>query len=196
MRCAKRRFAVRLPPDLKPDKRAALIQIDTRFVNTAPDGKAFNRAAAASAVLEKVMPRCRSRSRPSRSMAAPSSRPSSNRPVRPKPFGSTSCRPKRPQTHGAVERCNGAWRDAFDQNYERLVPSMRLSILDNFQHLYDHPQAPRRPRRTNPGRLPQSAPSNRCPRHLICADPLIPDRGLSFSPGKPMIRDGRLRHGD
>ena len=26
--------------------------------------------------------------------------------------------------------------------------------------------------------------------------PLFPDRGLSFSPGKPMIRDGRLRHGD
>jgi hypothetical protein len=26
--------------------------------------------------------------------------------------------------------------------------------------------------------------------------PLIPDRGLSPSPGKPMTRHGRLRHGD
>ena len=73
---------------------------------------------------------------------------------------------------------------------------MRLSILDHFQHLYDHPQAPRRPRRTNPGRLPQSAPSNRCPVISYVLIPLIPDRGLSFSPGKPMIRNGRLRHGD
>ena len=40
--------------------------------------------------------------------------------------------------------------------YELLRPnghrSMAPSILDNFQHLYDRPQAPRRPRRTNPGR--------------------------------------------
>ena len=34
---AKRRFAVRLPRDLKPDKPGGLIQIDTLFVNIAPD---------------------------------------------------------------------------------------------------------------------------------------------------------------
>jgi hypothetical protein len=62
--------------------------------------------------------------------------------------------------------------------------SMAPSILDNFQHLYDHPQAPRRPRRTNPGRLPQSAPSNRCPRHLICADPADPGPALVVFPRK------------
>jgi hypothetical protein len=58
------------------------------------------------------------------------------------------------------------------------------------------PRAPRRPRRTNPGRLPQSAPSNRCPVISDVLIPLIPDRGLSSSPGKPMTRHGRLRHGD
>jgi len=71
---AKRRFAMRLPRDLKPNKPGGLIQIDTLFVNIAPDkaikhctaycpvakwtvGKAFNRAtaAAASAFLDKML---------------------------------------------------------------------------------------------------------------------------------------------
>jgi hypothetical protein len=71
---ARRRYAVRLPRDLKADRPGSLVQIDTVFVNIAPDkaikhftaydpvakwtvGKAFNRAtaAAASSFLDKVI---------------------------------------------------------------------------------------------------------------------------------------------
>ena len=65
---AKRRFALRLPRDVRADRPGSLVQLDTVFVNVAPDkaikhftaydpvakwtvAKAFNRATAASAAI-------------------------------------------------------------------------------------------------------------------------------------------------
>jgi hypothetical protein len=65
---------------------------------------------------------------------------------------------------------------------------MAPSILDNCQHLYDRPQAPRRPRRTNPAGYHKARPAIDAPVISYVLIPLIPDRRLSFSPGKPMTR--------
>jgi hypothetical protein len=60
---------------------------------------------------------------------------------------------------------------------------MAPSILDNFQHLYDRPflagQTPAGDHKTRP--------AIDAPVISYVLIPLIPDRRLSFSPGKPMV---------
>ena len=155
---AKRRFAQRLPRDLKPDKPGGLIQLDTLFVNLAPDkaikhftaycpvakwtvGKAFNRATAASAssFLDKVLA----------DMPFPVEAIQVDGGSEFKAEFETACQakgirlyelpPKRPQINGAVERCNGSWRYEFYACYDlpRSVEALN-PILDSFQHLYNH----------------------------------------------------------
>lgn len=185
---AKRRFAMRLPRDLKPDKPGGLIQIDTLFVNIAPDkavkhftaycpvakwtvGKAFNRAtaAAASAFLDKVIA----------DMPFPIEAIQVDGGSEFKAEFELACQhkgirlyelpPKRPQINGAVERCNGAWRYEFYQTYDlpRSVEALN-PILDSFQHLYNH----HRPHGALAGRSPaqylsyrrdnETSPSHMC----------------------------------
>lgn len=153
----KRRFATRLPRDLKPDKPGGLIQIDTLFVNLAPDkaikhfnaycpvakwtvGKAFNRAtaAAAAAFLDKVI----------KDMPFPVEAIQVDGGSEFKADFEAACQakgirlyelpPKRPQINGAVERCNGAWRYEFYACYD-LPSSVEAinPIIDAFQNIYN-----------------------------------------------------------
>lgn len=153
-----RRFAKRLPKDRKATATGDLIQLDTVYIQLAPEkpvkhftaydpvakwtvGQAFNRATARSAslFLDKVM----------RDM-----------PVAPKAIqvdgGSEfmaefeeACEkhgitlyvlpPKSPKLNGAVERCNGAWRYEFYETYDLPGNVEALNpIIDSFQHLYNH----------------------------------------------------------
>lgn len=154
----KRRFALRLPKDLKATEPGHIVQLDTVFISLAPGksikhftaydpaakwtvGQAFNQATAAAAArfLDKVI----------RDM-----------PVAPKAIqvdgGSefmaefeAACQakgitlfvlpPKSPKLNGAVERCNGAWRYEFYETYDLPQTVEALNpILDSFQHLYNY----------------------------------------------------------
>lgn len=154
----KRRFASRLPKNLKSEATGDLIQLDTVFITLAPGkpikhftaydpiakwtvGQAYRQATARSAslFLDKVL----------RDM-----------PVKPKAIqvdgGSEfmaefeeACEkrgitlyvlpPKSPKLNGAVERCNGAWRYEFYETYDLPDSIDHLNpIIDSYQHLYNH----------------------------------------------------------
>lgn len=155
---AKRRFAVRLPRDLKPDKPGGLIQIDTLFVNIAPDkaikhftaycpvakwtvGKAFNRATAAAATsfLDKVIADMPFAIEAIQVDGGSEFKAEFEQACQTKGLRLYELPPKRPQINGAVERCNGAWRYEFYASYDlpRSVEALN-PILDSFQHLYNH----------------------------------------------------------
>jgi putative transposase len=155
---AKRRFAVRLPRDLKPDKPGGLIQIDTLFVNIAPDkaikhftaycpvakwtvGKAFNRAtaAAASIFLDKVIADMPFAIEAIQVDGGSEFKAEFEQACQAKAIRLYELPPKRPQINGAVERCNGSWRYEFYASYDlpRSVEALN-PILDSFQHLYNH----------------------------------------------------------
>jgi len=155
---AKRRFAVRLPRALKPDKPGGLIQIDTLFVNIAPDkaikhftaycpvakwtvGKAFNRAtaAAASVFLDKVIADMPFPVEAIQVDGGAEFKAEFEQACQAKGIRLYELPPKRPQINGAVERCNGSWRYEFYASYElpRSVEALN-PILDSFQHLYNH----------------------------------------------------------
>jgi putative transposase len=155
---AKRRFAVRLPRDLKPDKPGGLVQIDTLFVNLAPDkaikhftaycpvakwtvGKAFNRAtaAAASAFLDKVLAEMPFPVEAIQVDGGSEFKAEFEQACQAKGIRLYELPPKRPQINGAVERCNGSWRYEFYATYDlpRSVEALN-PILDSFQHLYNN----------------------------------------------------------
>lgn len=155
---SKRRFAVRLPRDLKPDKPGGLIQIDTLFVNIAPDkpikhftaycpvakwtvGKAFNRAtaASASAFLDKVIADMPFPVEAVQVDGGAEFKAEFEQACQAKGIRLYELPPKRPQINGAVERCNGSWRYEFYETYDlpRSVEALN-PILDSFQHLYNH----------------------------------------------------------
>jgi len=155
---AKRRFAVRLPRDLKPDKPGGLIQIDTLFVNIAADkpikhftaycpvakwtvAKAFNRAtaAAACAFLDKVIADMPFPVEAIQVDGGAEFKAEFEQACQAKGIRLYELPPKRPQINGAVERCNGSWRYEFYQTYDlpRSVEALN-PILNSFQHLYNH----------------------------------------------------------
>jgi len=169
---SKRRFAVRLPRDLKPDKPGGLIQIDTLFVNIAPDkpikhftaycpvakwtvGKAFNRAtaAAASAFLDKVIADMPFPVEAIQVDGGSEFKAEFEQACQTKGIRLYELPPQRPQINGAVERCNSSWRYEFYQCYDlpRSVEALN-PILDSFQHLYNH----HRPHGALAGRTPAS----------------------------------------
>lgn len=155
---ARRHYAVRLPRDLKADKPGGLVQIDTVFVNVAPDkaikhftaycpvakwtvGKAFNRATAASAerFLDKVIADMPFTVEAIQVDGGSEFKAEFEAACQQKRIRLYELPPKRPQMNGAVERCNGAWRYEFYGVYElpRSVDAIN-PILDAFQHLYNH----------------------------------------------------------
>jgi putative transposase len=166
----KRRFAVRLPRDLKPDKPGGLVQIDTLFVNIAPDkaikhftaydpiakwtvGKAFNRATAAAAAifLDKVIAEMPFPIEAIQVDGGSEFKAEFEQACQAKRIRLYELPPKRPQINGAVERCNGSWRYEFYATYElpRSVEDLN-PILDSFQHLYNY----HRPHGALAGRTP------------------------------------------
>jgi putative transposase len=154
---AKRRFAARLPKDLKADKPGGLVQLDTVFVNLTPAkaikhftaydpiakwtvGKAYNRATsqAAASFLDKLtaeMPfpvEAIQVDGGSEFMAA------FEEACEARGIRLYVLPPKCPQMNGAVERCNGAWRYEFYETYDLPSSVEALNpILDSFQHLYN-----------------------------------------------------------
>jgi putative transposase len=154
----KRRFAVRLPRDLAADRPGSLVQLDTVFINVAPDkaikhftaydpvakwtvAKAFNRATAASAAafLDKLtadmpFPVKAIQVDGGSEFMAEFEQACADRKIR-----LYVLPPKCPKMNGAVERCNGAWRYEFYAVYD-LPPNVEAinPILDAFQHLYNH----------------------------------------------------------
>jgi transposase InsO family protein len=155
---AKRRFAARLPKDLKAHTPGGLVQLDTVFVNLTPTkaikhftaydpvakwtvGKAYNRATsqAAASFLDKLtadMPftvEAIQVDGGSEFMAA------FEEACETKGIRLYVLPPKCPQMNGAVERCNGAWRYEFYETYDLPNSVEALNpILDSFQHLYNH----------------------------------------------------------
>jgi putative transposase len=155
---AKRRFALRLPRDVQADRPGSLVQLDTVFVNVAPNkaikhftaydpvakwtvAKAFNRATAASAAifLDKLL-----RDMPFKVEAIQVDGGSEfmaefEQACQDKAIRLYVLPPKCPQMNGAVERCNGAWRYEFYSVYDLPTNIDDLNpILDSFQHLYNH----------------------------------------------------------
>ena len=155
---AKRRFAARLPKDLKAHKPGGLVQLDTVFVNLTPTkaikhftaycpiakwtvGKAYNRATsqAAASFLDKLTAEM-----PFTVEAIQVDGGSEFMAAFEQACEARSIRlyvlpPKCPQMNGAVERCNGAWRYEFYETYELPSTIEALNpILDSFQHLYNH----------------------------------------------------------
>lgn len=154
----RRRYAVRLPKGLRPDKPGGIVQIDTVFITLAP-GKAIKHFTAYDPVAKWTVAQAASRA------TAHAAARFLDKVLAEMPFpveaiqvdgGSEfkaefedACRakclplyelpPKRPQLNGAVERCNGAWRYEFYGVYDLPDSLQALNpILDSFQHLYNH----------------------------------------------------------
>jgi putative transposase len=155
---AKRRFAARLPKDLKAHKPGGLVQLDTVFVNLTPTkaikhftaydpiakwtvAKAYNRATsqAAASFLDKL-----TADMPFNVEAIQVDGGSEFMAAFEEACEARAIRlyvlpPKCPQMNGAVERCNGAWRYEFYETYDLPSSVEALNpILDSFQHLYNH----------------------------------------------------------
>ena len=149
---------MRLPRDLRADKPGGLVQVDTVFVNIAPDkaikhftaydpvakwtvGKAFNRATAASAAsfLDKLVADMPFKVEAIQVDGGSEFKAGFEQACQKRGIRLYELPPKRPQLNGAVERCNGAWRYEFYGVYElpRSVDALN-PILDAFQHLYNH----------------------------------------------------------
>jgi transposase InsO family protein len=155
---ARRRHAVRLPKDLKPDRPGGLVQVDTVFVNLTPAkaikhftaycpvakwtvGKAANRATAKAATLflDKLLADMPFKVEAIQVDGGSEFKAEFEAACQNKGITLYELPPKRPQLNGAVERCNGAWRYEFYNTYELPASVEALNpILDSFQHLYNH----------------------------------------------------------
>jgi transposase InsO family protein len=155
---AKRRFATRLPKDLKADKPGGLVQLDTVFVNLTPTkaikhftaydpiarwtvAKAFNRATseAAASFLDKLTAEMPFKIEAIQVDGGSEFMAAFEQACQDKGIRLYVLPPKCPQMNGAVERCNGAWRYEFYETYDLPACVEDLNpILDSFQHLYNH----------------------------------------------------------
>lgn len=139
------------PKGLKPKRPGEILQIDTLFVNVrptptsstlpptipSPNGRsdALPRGPwlnAPQPCSTSSVPKRRSPSPVSRSMAAPSSRPTSNRPAPIAVSPSTCCR-KHAQLNGAVECAQGSWRYEFHAYFDLPQPGDHspLAVADD-----------------------------------------------------------------
>lgn len=155
---AARRHAVRLPKGLKPTAPGGLIQIDTVFVQIAPDrpikhftaycpvakwtvAKAFNRATAkaASLFLDKVIAEMPFKLEAVQVDGGAEFKAEFEQACAEKGLRLYELPPKRPQLNGAVERCNAAWRYEFYAVHDLPTGVDALNpFIDSFQHLYNH----------------------------------------------------------
>ena len=155
---AKRRFAVRLPKELKSEGPGHIVQLDTVFVTLEPGkaikhftaydpaakwtvGQAFNRATARSAALflDKVIRDMPERPKAIQVDGGCEFMAEFEEACEAKGIRLFVLPPKSPKLNGAVERCNGAWRYEFYETYDLPKTVEALNpILDSFQHLYNH----------------------------------------------------------
>jgi transposase InsO family protein len=185
---AKRRFAARLPRDLVADRPGSLVQLDTVFINVAPDkaikhftaydpvakwtvAQAFNRATAASATifLDKLIADMPFPVTAIQVDGGSEFMAEFEQACQAKNIRLYVLPPKSPKMNGAVERCNGAWRYEFYSVYDLPSTLDQLNpLLAAFQHLYNH----HRPHGALGGRTPvhylaqlqakEPPPSQRC----------------------------------
>ena len=155
---AKRRFAIRLPRDLKAAEPGAIVQLDTVFINLSPGkavkhftaydpvakwtvGRAYNRATARSAALflDKIIADMPFPVKAIQVDGGSEFMAEFEEACEKKAIRLFVLPPKSPKLNGGVERCNGSWRYEFyetydlPQNVEALNP-----IIDSYQHLYNH----------------------------------------------------------
>ena len=153
----KRRFAVRLPKDLKSERPGHIVQLDTVFITLEPGksikhftaydpaakwtvGQAFNRATAASAArfLDKL----------TRDMPFPVKAIQVDGGSEFMAEFEAACEnkaitlfvlpPKSPKLNGAVERCNGAWRYEFYACTDLPGSVAELNpLIDDWQDTYN-----------------------------------------------------------
>src|SRR5450432_1653750 len=155
---ARRKYAIRLPKGFKPDRPGGVVQVDTVFINLAPDkaikhftvydpvakwtvAQVANRAtaAAASRFLDKVIDQMPFPVTAIQVDGGSEFKAQFEDACQAKGLALYELPPKRPQLNGAVERCNGSWRYEFYGVYDlpRSVEALN-PILDSFQHLYNH----------------------------------------------------------
>lgn len=155
---AKRRFAQRLPKDIKPTKPGGLVQLDTLFINLTPTkaikhftaycpiakwtvAKAYNRATSqtAAAFLDNLIAEMPFRIEAIQVDGGSEFMAAFEEACEARAIRLYVLPPKCPQMNGAVERCNGAWRYEFYETYDLPSTVEDLNpILNSFQHLYNH----------------------------------------------------------
>jgi putative transposase len=153
-----RRLAHRLPAGFKADEPGRLVQLDTVYVNIAPQkaikhftaydpvakwtvARAFNRATAqnAAAFLESVRERMPFEVRGIQVDGGSEFMAQFEQACQQKGLILCVLPPKSPQLNGAVERCNGAWRYEFYAVYELPWRIDELNpLIEAFEHRYNH----------------------------------------------------------
>ena len=154
----RQRHARRLPKGMKPSRPGEIVQIDTLFINIAPN-KAIKHFTAYDPVAKWTVGRVAG------SATAASASALLDKLIAEAPFpisgiqvdgGSgfkaefeTACQrrdldlfvlpPKRPQLNGAVERNQGSWRYEFYQSYDLPHRLDQLQpLVDAFAHRFNH----------------------------------------------------------
>lgn len=154
----KRKWAVRLPRDLAPNKPGGLVQLDTVHLSLGPASsvrqftaycpvakwtvaKAYRRATAASAVLflDKLTADMPFKIEAIQVDGGSEFMAAFEDACQKRGLRLYVLPPKSPQMNGGVERCNGAWRYEFYETYDLPVTVEELNpLIDGFQYLYNH----------------------------------------------------------
>lgn len=167
---AKERHARRLPKGLKPTRPGQLVQIDTLFVNVAPDravkhftaydpvakwtvGLVAGRATAAcaSALLDKLIAEAPFTVEGIQVDGGSEFRAAFEQACQDKGLALFVLPPKRPQLNGHVERAQGSWRYEFYACFDLPSRLAKLQpLVDAFAHRFNH----HRPHQALGGRTP------------------------------------------
>lgn len=152
------RYARRLPKGLKPDRPGALVQIDTLFVNVAPDrtikhvtaydpvakwtvGAVFTRATAqcATQLLNKLISEAPFAITGIQVDGGSEFKAAFEAACQARSLDLYVLPPNRPQLNGAVERAQGSWRYEFYACYDLPSQVDKLQpFVDAFAHRYNH----------------------------------------------------------
>jgi putative transposase len=154
----KERHARRLPKGLKPTRPGELVQVDTLFVNVAPNkavkhftaydpvakwtvGLVAGRAtsACATTLLEKLVAEAPFPVRGIQVDGGSEFRAAFEKACQDKRLDLFVLPPKRPQLNGCVERAQGSWRYEFYASFDLPSRLDRLQpLVDAFAHRFNH----------------------------------------------------------
>lgn len=152
------RYARRLPKGLKANRPGELVQIDTLFVNVAPDrpikhvtaydpvakwtvGAVFTRATAgcATVLLDKLIAEAPFKVQGIQVDGGSEFKAAFEQAGQAKKLDLFVLPPKRPQLNGAVERAQGSWRYEFYSCYDLPAQINKLQpLVDSFAHRFNH----------------------------------------------------------
>jgi putative transposase len=154
----KERHARRLPKGLKPTRPGELVQVDTLFVNVAPNkavkhftaydpvakwtvGLVAGRAtsACATTLLDKLVAEAPFPVRGIQVDGGSEFRAAFEKACQDKRLDLFVLPPKRPQLNGCVERAQGSWRYEFYASFDLPSRLDRLQpLVDAFAHRFNH----------------------------------------------------------